>query len=404
MSEAIFTTYHRLIDELEVPTFRYLYDFFDLSARLVGLIGPRGVGKTTLLLQYIKNRVGRIEDAFYFTADHIFFNKVSLFDFVQDLYEVEDVKLIFIDEIHKYRNWSQELKNIYDAFPRLNVVFSGSSSIDLIGGTHDLSRRGVLYYLRGLSFREYLNWQTSADHRPVELATLIGDPVQAASEFAQIPRLRAHFRRYLQEGYYPFIFEQSGHYHEQLATVIDKTIFEDIAHHYSLKTANLHYFKRILYFLSTIPPGELSTHNLARNLGVDDKTALHYVHILRATGLVRLLFSSQRGNRLLRNPEKAYLDNTSLLHTLGSELGQEVDKGTVRELFLLSTLQDADERVFYSKEAGDFRVGDTVFEVGGRNKKGRQIRQAAEKAFIVKDDILIGGKQALPLHLFGFLY
>jgi len=403
MSEAIFSTYYRLIDGLEVPTFRYLYESFDLSGRLVGLIGPRGVGKTTLLLQYIKNRVERITDAFYFTADHIFFNKVSLFDFVQDLYEVEGVKLVFIDEIHKYRNWSQELKNIYDAFPRLNVVFSGSSSIDLLGGTHDLSRRAVLYYLRGLSFREYLNWQTAADHRAVNLATLIGDPVQAASGLAQITRLRSHFRRYLEEGYYPFVFEQSGHYREQLAAVIDKTIFEDIAHHYALKTANLHYFKRILYFLSTIPPGEISTHNLARNLGVDDKTALHYLHILRATGLVRLLFSSQRGNRLLRNPEKAYLDNTSLLHALASELGQEVDQGTLRELFFLSALQDAGERVFYSKEAGDFRVGETVFEVGGRNKKGRQIRQA-EKAFLVKDDILVGSKQTLPLHLFGFLY
>ena len=404
MSEALVNSYHRLIDELEVPTYRYLYDSFDLSARLVGLIGPRGVGKTTLLLQYIKNRVGRVEDAFYFSADHMFFNKVSLFDFVQDLYEVEGVKLVFVDEIHKYRNWSQELKNIYDAFPRLKIVFSGSSSIDLIGGTHDLSRRGVLYYLRGLSFREYLNFKTSSNHGVANLATLLDHPAQSASELAQIPRLRAHFKRYLQEGYYPFVFEKSGHYYEQLATIIDKTVFEDIAYHYNLKTANLHYFKKILYFLSTIPPGEISTHNLARNLAVDDKTALHYIYILQATGLVRLLFSPQRGNRLLRSPAKAYLDNPTLLHAICSELGQEVERGTLRELFFLSALQDAGERVFYSKEAGDFQVGDTVFEIGGKNKKSAQIRQATRNAFIVKDDILIGGKQTLPLHLFGFLY
>jgi uncharacterized protein len=404
MSEAIFATYHRLIDELEVPTYRYLYDSFDLSARLTGLIGPRGVGKTTLLLQYIKNRVERINDAFYFSADHIFFNKVSLFDFVRDLYEAEGVSLVFIDEIHKYRNWSQELKNLYDAFPRIKIVFSGSSSIDLVGGTHDLSRRGVLYYLRGLSFREYLNFKTSENHPSMDLASLLESPIKTASNFSQISRLRAQFKHYLEDGYYPFVFEQSGHYYQQLTNVIDKTIFEDIANHYDLKTANLHYFKQILYFLSTIPPGEISTHNLSRNLRVDDKTALHYIRILQSTGLVRLLHSPQRGSRLLRNPAKAYLDNTSLLHAICSDLGQEVDRGTVRELFFLSALQDAGESVFYDKKAGDFQVGDTVFEIGGKNKKTTQIRQVEERAFVVKDDILTGGKRTLPLHLFGFLY
>ena len=404
MSEAIFSTYRRLIDQLEIPTYRYLYDSFDLSARLVGLIGPRGVGKTTLLLQYIRDRVERVEDAFYFSADHIFFNATTLFDFIQDLYELEGVKLVFIDEIHKYPNWSQELKNIYDAFPRLKLVFSGSSSIDLIGGTHDLSRRGVLYHLRGLSFREYLNFTTSSQHSALNLASIVEDPLKAAAEFAQIPRLRAHFRQYLESGYYPFVFEQSGRYYEQLARVIDKTIFEDIAQHYNLKTANLHYFKKILHFLSTIPPGHISTHKLAGNLGIDDKTTLHYLHILQSTGLVRLLHSAQRGNRLLRNPEKGYLDNTSLLHAICNELGKEVDRGTVRELFFLSTLQDAGEQVFYSKKGGDFRVGEMVFEIGGRNKKRTQVEQIEGMTFVVKDDTLTGGRQTLPLHLFGFLY
>jgi predicted AAA+ superfamily ATPase len=245
----------------------------------------------------------------------------------------EGVKLVFIDEIHKYPNWSQELKNIYDAFLRLKLVFSGSSSIDLIGGTHDLSRRGVLYHLRGLSFREYLNFTTAAEHRVLDLASLMEDPPKIAAEFAQIPRLRAHFRKYLEAGYYPFVFEQSDRYYEQLGRAIDKTIFEDVAQHYNLKTANLHYFKKILYFPSTIPPGQLNTHKLAGNLRIDDKTTLHYLHILQSTGLVRLVHSAQRGNRLLRNPEKGYLDNTSLLHAICSELGQQVDRGTVRELF-----------------------------------------------------------------------
>ncbi|NKB69060.1 MAG: AAA family ATPase [Candidatus Latescibacteria bacterium] len=395
--------YYRLIDELDVAHYRYLYDTFEVNARLVGLVGPRGVGKTTLLLQFIRDKVKDRQKAFYLSADHIYFNKITLFEFVQELYETDAVELIFIDEIHKYKNWNQELKNIYDAFPRIKVVFSGSSNIDLVEGTHDLSRRAVLYYMRGLSFREYLNFTTNSKHDPVSLNDLMGGHVELAAQWARIPRLRGHFSSYLQEGYYPFVFEPGGHFYSKLGQVIDKTVFEDIAHFYNLKTANLIYFKKILYFLTTIPPGRLNIHNLANNLGIDDKTTAHYIRILQATGLTRLLFADQRGSRLLRKPEKAYLNNTTLLHAVGHDLGQAPDIGAVRELFFLSAVEDAGQHAFYSRDAGDFRVGDWLFEVGGPQKTRHQVKHR-ENAFVVKDGVLQGGRSTIPLHAFGFLY
>jgi uncharacterized protein len=404
MTEELQKTYYRLLTAIEINTFRYLYHSFQPTGRLTGLIGPRGVGKTTLLLQFIKNKVPTPRDAFYFSADHIFFNTTTLWEFVQTLYEEEGVDLIFIDEIHKYPNWNQELKNIYDSFPKLKIVFSGSSSLDLVGGSYDLSRRASLHYLQGLSFREYLNFTTGSKFEPLVFADIIARPQEASAALAEIPRLKGHFKTYLRQGYYPFLFEDEGQFFDRLERVINKTIYEDIANYYSLKTTNLRYFTKILSFLATIPPGKISMNNLARNLNIDSKTVLHYVHILNDTGLARILYPNQRGTKLLRAPEKVFLENTTLLHALCTAMGQEVNIGTQRELAFVSGLTAAGEKVYCSKKRGDFIVNETVFEIGGRNKSNKQIRGSDKPTFLVKDDILIGGRNTIPLYLFGFLY
>lgn len=404
MIDSLKNTYYRLVNELEYGTYRYFYDSFDLSGRLTGLIGPRGVGKTTLLLQFIKNKVKNLNEAFYFAADHIYFSKITLFDFVQELHESEGTLLFFIDEIHKYKNWNQELKNIYDSFPRIKVVFSGSSSIDLIKGTYDLSRRAILHNLKGLSFREYLELKTGKKYAVADFRAIIADNMELSSKLSQVPRIKGHFKEYLQKGYYPFIFEEGNHYYQRIGNIVEKTIFEDIANFFNLPTANLHYFKKILYFLSTIPPGEINIHNLAGNLGIDDKTALSYLTMLQKTGLVNLLFADKRGSSLIRKPEKVFLENATLYHSVCYDLGQIVDPGATRELFFINSLINSGENVFYSKKAGDYKVNNTVFEVGGRSKKGKQIRDLKNETFLVKDDILIGGKSTIPLYLFGFQY
>ncbi|OEU49775.1 MAG: ATPase [Desulfuromonadales bacterium C00003096] len=404
MTDMLQTIFHRLLASLDIETKRYLYPSFKLDNRLIGLSGPRGVGKTTMLLQFIRET----QDSYsviYFSADNIYFSSNSLFDYVRQLYETEEIKLFFIDEAHKYKGWTQELKNIYDSFPDVTVVFSGSSSMDLIKGTYDLSRRGIMHHLHGLSFREYLNFSTGSNHPAVEFETLIAKRRQLAAEFAAIPRLKGHFQEYLKQGYYPFVFESGGGYYEKLGNVIEKTVHEDIASYYSLKTVNLHYFKLILHYLCTTPPGRINPHNLGKSLALDSKTALHYLKILQETGLVRLIYSDKKGSALIRKPAKVFVDNTSLLYMINETLGQKVNIGTVRELFFINMVQNSGKKLFYSSDGGDFCCQEIVFEIGGRGKGSQQIQNISDRqAFLVKDDTLHASAQTIPLWLFGFLY
>ena len=404
MIDALRDTYRRLLAEAPAATHRFLFETFEVKGRLVGLIGPRGVGKTTLMLQYIRDRLGKTEEAFYASADHIYFNKVGLLEFVRDLFTTQGTNVFFFDEIHKYDGWEQELKNIYDSFPAVRVVFSGSSSLSLTKGGYDLSRRAALYRLPGLSFREYLNFATDSDHRVLSLEAVLRDPGTASAKLAQIPKLAGHFRRYLREGYYPYVFDDGAHYYDKVRAVVDKTIYEDVATSYRLKTENLHCFRKVLYFLSTIPPGTLNAHKLGASLGVNDKTAMNYLLILNETGLIRMLLPDARGHVLIRKPQKTYLDNTTLYHAICEGIGQPVDTGTTRELFFLTSAQNAGHAVAYSEQGGDFRIGDAVFEVGGRGKGTRQLPKSIPRAYVVKDDILAGDKTTIPLYLMGFLY
>ena len=399
MYRFILETYHRLIGELPPLKVRYLYASFHLRNRLTGLIGSRGVGKTTLMLQYIKNHLYNEGKTFYFTADHVYFHETTLLEFVSDLYRHEGYQVIFIDEVHKYHNWNQELKNIYDSFPSLKIVFSGSSMLDLVKGSYDLSRRAVLFHLQGLSFREYLNFVCDLDLEVVPLQTALKD----SNSIVEVPRMLTHFHDYLKNGYYPFVFEDAHSYYEKLTRVIDKAIFEDIANYYNLKTPNLHYFKKILTYLASIPPGEVNIHNLAQNLGIDDKTADHYLGILVSVGLAREIYPSGGGGHRIRKPSKIFLNNTTLMHTLQQYLQLPIPKGTERELFFIQSLQDAGIEIFYSNE-GDFCTKEAIFEVGGKNKTRRQLKQVQSPAYLVKDDILTPLKGEIPLFMAGFGY
>lgn len=402
MKDLLHTSYHRLIQGLEIKTHRALYAEFHLKNRLTGLVGPRGVGKTTLLLQYIQEHLYARGEAFYFTADHIYFTQATLLEFVSELYQKEGVKVVVIDEVHKYKNWQQELKNIYDTLPEVRVVFSGSSSVDLVKGSYDLSRRAKLFYLPGLSFREYLHLQSHQNFPEMSLSSLLENPTRYNATLPNIPKVLGHFKKYLEQGYYPFVYEDESSYREKLLRIIEKTIYEDIAEYYHLKTENLHYLKKILSFLASIPPGEVNTHNLAKNLGVDHKTAFNYLVMLEETGLVRMLQSAQTGNRILTKPEKIFLHNPSLLYALSSMRGEEPSLGTVRELFVFQSVVDAKQILHYSPE-GDFKIGSHILEIGGRNKQFTQLKNFKGLGILVKDDITVASKNTIPLYYFGFL-
>lgn len=403
MFRFIAATFQRLLEGLAFSQTRYLYSSFNMRNRLTGLIGPRGVGKTTLLLQYIKNELVKKNKQFYFSADLIYFQQTTLLEFVSNLHLVEGYQLIFIDEIHKYRGWNQELKNLYDAFPSLKIVFSGSSMLDLIEGSHDLSRRAKLYRLHGLSFREYLNFTLDIHLKPIAFQEILEDTPAALSQLKGIDRILPHFEEYLKRGYYPFVFEDPHSYYEKVSRVIDKTVFEDISNYYNLKTPNLQYFKRLLTYLASIPPGDLNIHNLAKSLGIDHKTVEHYVTILASVGLIREMRPYEGGSPGLRKPSKLLLNNTNLIHTMQQYLGQQPSKGMERELFFIQSLQNADVEVFYSKQA-DYRTRHAVFEIGGKNKTREQIKTLKEPTYLVKDGILHSLKGEIPLFLFGFLY
>ncbi len=396
-------TFHRLIENLDLSQRRYLYPSFNLRNRLTGLIGPRGVGKTTLLLQYIKNELFKEGKCFYFSADLIYFQQTTLLDFVSNLHLVEGYRIIFIDEIHKYQGWNQELKNLYDAFPSLKIVFSGSSMLDLVEGSHDLSRRAKLYRLHGLSFREYLNFALNLDLKTVSFQEILEDAAASISQLKGVDRILPHFEDYLKNGYYPFMFEDPHSYYEKISRVIDKTVFEDIANYYNLKTPNLQYFKRLLTYPASMPPGDLNMNNLAKNLGIDHKTVEHYITILASVGLIREMRPYEGGSSGLRKPLKILLNNTNLIHTMQQYLGQQPSKGMERELFFIQSLQNAGIEIFYSKQA-DYRTRQVVFEIGGKNKTRNQLSTIKEPSYLVKDNILHPLKREIPLFLFGFLY
>ncbi len=402
MISFIVETFHRLIRELKIVNQRYLYSTFNIKNRLTGLVGPRGVGKTTLLLQYIKNELYEEGKTFYFAADFVYFKQVSLLEFISELYQREGYQIFFIDEIHKYHNWNQELKNLYDAYPNMKIVFSGSSMLDLVGASYDLSRRAKMYHLHGMSFREYLNFKTTASFSPFTFDELLSNTKEIGMTLGAIDQVKSHFQHYLRMGYYPFVFEDEHSYYERIGRIVDKTIFEDIANYYKLKTPNLHCFKQLVSYLSSIPPGDINTHNLAQALKLDDKTVFHYLSILESVGLARFVYPYEGGKQLLQKPQKIFLHNTSLLHALQKYLGEEISKGNCRELFFLQSCSDAGVDLFYSPQ-GDFRTRNTLFEVGGKNKSKRQIRGSSQPSFLVKDDLLLPMEGVIPLFYFGFL-
>ena len=228
MIQHFFPTYKRLLATTTYSTKRYLFSTFSLQNRLTGLVGPRGTGKTTLLLQYIKLTIQDIDKCMYTSMDNLFFSNNTLLSFVNELYEIHGIRYLFLDEIHKYPNWNQELKNIYDSYPDLFVVFSGSSSIDLIQGSYDLSRRAVIYRLDGLSFREYLSFLGIFQSEHLDFQDLINNKSNHELALSQIEKLRGHFQDYMQRGYYPFFLEDPDTYKQKLFRVIEKTIFEDV--------------------------------------------------------------------------------------------------------------------------------------------------------------------------------
>jgi len=372
--------------------------------RIAGIVGARGVGKTTFLLEYLRKNYPHSDQAIYISADNIFFAKNTLLDFVQWFMKTYDGQLICIDEIHRYPNWSQELKNIYDTFPKLKIYFSGSSSIDLVKQKFDLSRRALLKYLPGFSFREYLEFTLKENYTQLTLAEITSGKRELYDKVAKTPRLLGHFQDYLKIGYYPFSKEinNESEFHQALMNVVDKVIEGDIAPYYNLKTSTLPVFKQILYFVATTPPSKINVGKLSKNLGKDFTDVASYVDMMMEAGLLRYLLHDRHGYAFIRNAHKVFISNPNLAYAIAHSIGQDAQVGTIRELFAVNSLQDA-KYIPFKPQQGDISVENYTLEVGGKNKGGSQLT-GAKNSFLVKDDVLYGDKKVIPLYLLGFLY
>ena len=392
---------------------RKIFESMESSHRIVGIVGGRGVGKTTYLLNYLNINYKDSSRALYVSADDVYFSNNKLLELAKQFVDEYDGKILCIDEIHRYPNWPQELKNIYDKYANLKIIFSGSSAVDLIKQKYDLSRRAILRTLPGFSFREYLEFTLNVKLPILTLDQLVGKRISSISKITDIKKLLGLFKDYQRIGYYPLFknFSNNEDFFEAMNGVIDKVINIDIASYYSLKTETLPIFKKILYFVFTSKPGSININKLSGSLGKSFPDTSRYIEMTRESGLVRYLLNDKSGHALIRNAEKVYLDNTNLAYALSYRIGKEVDLGSLRELFVINQLESAGYKVFYSS-AGDIFVGakkkilgkkDYIFEIGGAGKDASQIKNE-KNAFVAADDILFGDIKKVPLYLFGFLY
>ncbi len=396
--EILVERYRKKLASIQVNFTRNIFSEIDWTDRLIGLRGPRGIGKTTILLQYLKVNHANDESALYISLDNIWFSSQNLVDFVDDFVKRGGKKL-FIDEIHKYPNWAKELKNIYDDFPEVQIVFTGSSLLEILNARADLSRRAVMYSMQGLSFREYLNLEHGFIFSSLMLNEIIENHTDIASEIVQKIQPIKYFSQYLKTGYYPFFRENPNTYDQRLEEIVNFILEIELPTLRQVDPSYIIKLKQLLFVISSSVPFKPNVTKLAERIGINRNTLISYFHYLEESGLTMQLFKDAKGITRLQKPDKLYLDNTNLLYTIAP---QNVQIGHVRETFFANQL--AHKHLVEYTDVGDFKINrELTFEIGGKHKSKDQIKEL-QNAFIAADDIEIGFQEKIPLWLFGFLY
>lgn len=388
--DRLFEFSRKKISQTSLKFTRYMFNKIKWEGRMLGIVGPRGVGKTTLMLQHIKKHLD-IEKTLYISADQIFFNKHSLLD-VADYFNKMGGTHLFIDEIHKYPTWSAELKQIYDSYEDMHIVFSGSSILDIFQGAGDLSRRAPIYEMQGLSFREYLNLFQHIDVPTFTLEQVISN--QAAAN--NIDHILPYFKDYLKRGYYPFANDAA--YEQELLQVVTNTMETDIPHYASLNISAGRKLQRLMMVVADSVPFKPQMSTLAQLTGISRNDMSDYLYFMERAGMIAQLRDNTQGVRGLGKTEKIYLDNTNLAYILSEK---EPNIGNIRETFFYNQTRLAGK--IRSSSISDFEIEGRTFEVGGHNKGKRQIENASD-GYIVKDDIEYGHGNIIPLWAFGLMY
>ena len=388
--KTLYQKFETLLQNTTTDFKRYLYNNVSWESRMIGIVGARGVGKTTMILQYIKQNLNS-KNALYVSADDMYFGENRLIDLADEFYKHAG-EYLFIDEIHKYKNWSRELKNIYDSFPGLKVVFIGSSVLDILKGSADLSRRAIIYTMQGLSFREYLVFFHNYDIEVHSLQQIIKNEVKLDNIQHPIPL----FKDYLKRGYYPFGVESE--FNIRLGQIIVQTLETDIPQYANLNVGTSRKLKRLLSIIAESVPFKPNFTKIAAIINVSRNSLDNYFLYMEQAGVIGQLRNETGGIRSLGKVDKVYLDNTNIIYNL---VGDQSNVGNIRETFFFNQMRVNNEVV--SSKTADFVVDSFTFEVGGGNKQKKQIENDG-KSFVVRDDIEFGYQNIIPLWVFGLNY
>ncbi len=385
------------IRETDTSFHRYLYDQIDWDARVVALDGPRGVGKTTMLLQHLRENPGEADSALYLSVDNVWLNVQEIYGLVQ--YHVRHGgKGIYIDEIHYLADWQNLIKSLYDNFKTLKIAYTGSSILRLEQGKADLSRRQLEYSLKGMSFREFLVFEGCGRFQTRGLDDILKNHVSIAEEVLSKTKVIPKFESYLKYGYYPFYREDLRHFHMKLLQVVNQVLDVDLPKVEEVTPETVRKARRMLAILAESAPQTPNTSRLCRGLEMDRKQGLKILHALRRAGLVGMLAEDADALKHLCAPNKLFCDNTNLMYALTSS----PDKGTVREVFFNNQLSVCNSTAYPAR--GDSLVdGKHLFEIGGENKTFAQIKDLPD-SYLAIDGIEVGRRCRIPLWVFGFLY
>ena len=390
--------FYKRIQSVQLDFVRSELTSINWNARLIGIKGARGVGKTTLLLQYMKKFLPITEESLYISLDNIWFGKNSLVQLADDFVK-EGGKYLFLDEVHKYPNWAQELKNIYDDYPDLKIVFTGSSMLEIINARADLSRRAVVYKLQGLSYRAYLNLHHKIDLPSYSLDDILANHLEIAQDLNNQFKPLHYFKDYLQFGYYPFSNEGKELYYQRIEEVLNLIIEIELPLLRKVDIALSSKIKQLLQIIAESVPFMPNVSKLSERIGINRNTLVSYLFFLEEANIINNLYKDAQGITKLQKPAKVYLENTNLQYVLSPS---NVNLGNLRETFFINQLQN--EYHLEYAEQGDFFVNRTyTFEVGGSKKANHQI-QHVPNSYIVADNIEFGTHNKIPLWLFGFLY
>lgn len=388
----------RRLEETDTMHHRPLYAEIDWDDRLVCIKGAKGTGKTTMMLQFLKEHPAECAKSFYVSLDSLWFANHNPLDVVEWLHN-NGFERLFLDEVHYFKPWQTLVKNIYDDYPKMKVVYSGSSLMKLNAGGGDLSRRQRTYELKGLSFREFLEFEGVGRFEKLSLEEILKNHRVVAREIVSKTKVLKYFGKYIEGGYYPFYKSARGGYHERISQIVAQILERDWPETEDITLATVMKTKKMLMILAESCPQVPKMNELYAQLETDRNQGLKMLYALERAGILSLLSSKSANLGNLSRPDKIYCDNTNIMHAL--TVG--TNSGTVRETFFLNQLRCAGHKVSYPPQ-GDFLVdGRHLFEVGGRGKGFTQIKDVPD-SYVVNDGVETGIGNKIPLWLFGFLY